>query len=143
VLPIEQADNLQLARVWRARHHDVGRLEIRTTDTECLEGWVVGHEQGGHEKVAFDILDVVQRRLLLVLVCLPSPTVEREQRSTKTFHVSYFLACGCCESYLCVFVYITMLSISSDDMTTKSERETYKVLGSHRAATSPYTTYAT
>ncbi len=96
------------------------------TDTECSEGWVVGNERGGHEKVALKILDVVQRRLLLVPVRLPSSTLEWEQRLTKTFQVRYLLVCGCCECCLYVFVYITM-SISSgnfNEIATQRERRT-------------------
>ena len=48
------------------------------TDAEFSEGSVVGNERRGHEKVALEILDVVQRRLLLVIVRLPSPALERE-----------------------------------------------------------------
>lgn len=50
-------------------------MEIGVTDTECSEELVVGNERRGHEKVAFEVLDVVQRRLLLVLVRLPSLTL--------------------------------------------------------------------
>ena len=48
------------------------------TDAEFSEGWAVGNERRGHEKVALEVLDVVQRRLLLVVVRLSSPALERE-----------------------------------------------------------------
>ena len=82
------------------------------TDTECSEGRVVGNERRSQEEVTLKILDVVERRLLLVVVRFPSPTLEREQRSTETLQVGYLLVCGCCEYCLCIFVYKTMSSSS-------------------------------
>ena len=81
-------------------------------DTECSEGWVVGNERGCQEEVALKIPDVVERRLLLVVVRFPSPALEREQWPTETLQVGYFLVCGCCEYCLCIFVYKTMSSSS-------------------------------
>ena len=47
------------------------------TDTERMESWVLGDERGCDDKIAFEILDVVRWRLLLVLVRLPSFALER------------------------------------------------------------------
>lgn len=99
------------------------------TDAECSEGSGVRNERRGHEKVALEILDVVQRRLLLVLVRLPSPALEREKRLTKAFQVHYLLACGCCECCLCIFGYITMLISSGkfNDLITHTDTQKEKL----------------
>jgi len=82
VLPVDQADDVQV-RVGRPRNDDIARPEVGMADAEMTEGRVSGDEGRRDEEIAVQVLDVIRRRLLLVLVNSPPHALERQQRSTE------------------------------------------------------------
>lgn len=82
MLPVDQADDVQV-RVGRPRNDDVAQLEVGMADAEMTEGRVPGDERRRDEEIAVQVLDVIRRRLLLVLVSFPPYALERQQRSTE------------------------------------------------------------
>ena len=56
-------------------------------DAEMTEGGVPGDEGRRDEEITVQVLDVVRRRLLLVLVTFPPLAPERQERLTELLQI--------------------------------------------------------
>ena len=81
-MPVEQADNLPVG-VRRPRNDDIIRLKVWMADAEMAEGGVRGDKGRRDEEIAVQVLDVVRRRLILVLVAFPPLAPERQEQLTE------------------------------------------------------------
>ena len=66
MLPVDQADDVRV-RVGRPGNDDITRLEVGMTDAEMIKGWIPGDEWQRDAEITIRVLDVIRRRLLLVL----------------------------------------------------------------------------
>ena len=57
-------------------------------DAEMTEGGVPGDEGRRDEEIAVQVLDVVRRRLILVLVAFPPIATERQEQLTGLLQIS-------------------------------------------------------
>ena len=85
-MPVEQADNLPVV-VRRPRNGDIALLKVWMADAEMAEGGVPGDKGRRGEKIAVQVLDVVRRRLILVLVAFPPLALERQEQLTGLLQI--------------------------------------------------------
>ena len=83
----------------------ISRLEVGMADAEMTKGRVPGDQGRCNAKIVIQDLDVIRRRLFLVLVHFPPYALERKKRSTKILQISSFLDGSSDECYFGTFIY--------------------------------------
>ena len=87
MLRVELVDDLPV-KVGRLRNDGIALLEVWMADAEMTKGAVPGDEGRRDEEIAVQVLDVVRRRVILVLVTLPPFAPEWQERLAKVLQIS-------------------------------------------------------
>lgn len=91
MLLVRHTDDPQ-ARIGRPRNDDIGLLKVGMADAEMTKG-PRGRVTRDAE-TALQVVNVIRRRLLLVLVSFPPDAPERQQRLAELLQIRQFLV-GC------------------------------------------------